>query len=477
MVTHAVRRRDMNDNLINTIDKKIDESRDIVIKDTIRFVNIKSVNGESISGAPFGIGPKMMLDEFSRTARADGFYVTDYGVGVLSVAMRDEPVDIGIWIHGDVVPEGEGWLFSPYDAREYKGCIIGRGSTDNKGQLAAAYNLLRIFKGLGVAMKNNIAIYLGSDEETGKRDIVGIEDNPEAKGFLNVATPPTLSLVPDASFPVGYGGFGSLIIKLRSRNMLSRFDIIAGSKENPGLASARFKNLLGLDIAPEGCELGADGYTITAYTPPRHGTKPAPTGNMITILSGALASLPTTTDEEKKTLSLLYDLSLDIYGEWHPLCDKEDKFKRLIVYPKAVEMVDGYPEMTITIRYPHGFTYDGIVDAVSRFVSGRGYEVSSSHKISDAYLNEKDTDIVRLLTKIANEVCNEEKEPYILTGGTYAHVLPNAYVFGTNSNCPPEDFPTGHGGAHAPDEAASIDRLIRMMRIYSRALLNLDELL
>ena len=52
----------------------------------------------------------------------------------------------------------------------------------------------------------------------------------------------------------------------------------------------------------------------------------------------------------------------------------------------------------------------------------------------------------------------------------------NAYVYGTNSNVPPADFPKGRGGAHGVDEAASVDRLIRMMRIYARALLSLEDL-
>ena len=232
----------MNNIAIEIIDNEIDLTRDTVVKDTIHFISIRSVKGEPVCGAPFGIGPKMMLDEFSRLARSDGFFVTDYGVGVVSAAMRDEPIDIGIWLHGDVVPEGDGWNFPPYEATEYNGCIIGRGATDNKGQLAAVYNLLKIFKRLGVSLKQNIAIYLGSNEESGKGDITGIEGNPDAKGFLNVAKPPRFSLVPDSSFPVGYGGFGNMIIKLKSNAPLSAFEFVAGSDNEPGLAKAKFKN-------------------------------------------------------------------------------------------------------------------------------------------------------------------------------------------------------------------------------------------
>ena len=58
----------MEYDLIEKIDREIEASRAAVVADTIRFVNIKSVKGEPQSGSPFGIGPKMMLDEFAETA-------------------------------------------------------------------------------------------------------------------------------------------------------------------------------------------------------------------------------------------------------------------------------------------------------------------------------------------------------------------------------------------------------------------------
>ena len=73
----------MNFEALKRIDEEIDASRSAVVADTIRFVNIKSVKGESAQGAPFGVGPKAMLDEFYRTAERDGFVVADYGVGFL----------------------------------------------------------------------------------------------------------------------------------------------------------------------------------------------------------------------------------------------------------------------------------------------------------------------------------------------------------------------------------------------------------
>jgi succinyl-diaminopimelate desuccinylase len=91
-------------------------------------------------------------------------------------------------------------------------------------------------------------------------------------------------------------------------------------------------------------------------------------------------------------------------------------------------------------------------------------------------LLDKNSELVSLLCDAANSVTETDSEPYTLSGGTYAHKLPNAYVFGTNANLPPDDFPKGKGGAHGIDEAVSLDRLKRAMKIYARAMLALNDI-
>ena len=139
----------MNENLISEIDALIDSAEKDITADTIRYINIKSEsvlrNSPTNENPPFGAGAQAMLDEFSRDAKENGFFTKDYQVGVVSAAIKEGDIDIGIWLHGDVVPAGDGWNFEPYNAVEYKGCVIGRGATDNKGQLAAIFNLLKIF--------------------------------------------------------------------------------------------------------------------------------------------------------------------------------------------------------------------------------------------------------------------------------------------------------------------------------------------
>ena len=53
----------MNTELLTKIDEMIEASTEILAADTIRLVNINSEKSEPAPGAPWGIGPRAVLDE------------------------------------------------------------------------------------------------------------------------------------------------------------------------------------------------------------------------------------------------------------------------------------------------------------------------------------------------------------------------------------------------------------------------------
>ena len=103
----------MDEYLIQQIDRAIENAREALARDTMRLVAIKSVKGNPEPGAPFGPGPKKVLDTVLEMGEAEGFYTTDYDVGVISLAMENKQPDLGFWLHGDVVPECDGWTYAP----------------------------------------------------------------------------------------------------------------------------------------------------------------------------------------------------------------------------------------------------------------------------------------------------------------------------------------------------------------------------
>ena len=459
--------------ILAQLDEKIDGLREELAALTIRLINIKSVQEAALPGAPFGIGPKRVLDEVLQLGKAEGFSCVDYGVGVVSVSLKNEQPDLGIWAHGDVVPAGSGWSFDPYNAVEHQGCIVGRGATDNKGQLAAMFLLLRLFKQMQIPLKYNPGLYVGSNEETGMADLAGIPGNPDAKGFLNVAHPPRLSLVPDSGFPVGYAGKGAVTLKLKSRTPLHGCTLMAGQADDPGLITAAFDSAPEAETLP-GCKI--QGNQITAWTPPRHGAHPDPNGNMITVLSEAMLTSGLAPEEDRYIWEFLRRVSSDIDGICLGIQTVSPDMKPLTVFAGRIHNLDGHPEVTLNIRYPDNTTCEKIIAQVTQSAQQYGFTLTAGIPGTPAYRMPVDTPVVDMLRDVANNITGKDAAPFTLGGGTYANRLPNAYVFGANGCLPPADFPKGRGGAHGIDETVSLDRLQRAMRIYARALLKLNEL-
>lgn len=460
---------------ISKIDEMIEKSRDALAKSTIEMINIRSVLGEPLPGAPFGEGPKKMLDFLLDKGECDGFFTENYGVGVGSISYKSGKADLGIWTHADVVHEGVDWHFEPYAAVEYKGCVIGRGASDNKGQIAAVYRLFEIFRELGIELSYNPAIYIGTNEEMGMKDVFGIPENPDAKGFINVAEPPALSLVPDADFPVACGGKGAININLRSRRPFENLDFVAGKKELPFHAKA---TLRGAEIVgnTEGATVIRDENSVGLFATSRaiHGAHPDPNGNMITKLAQALINGTNVSDADKKILDFLRRISLDVRGEMFGIDSVDPNNSATVLFTQSVLCEDGVPVVCIRIRFPRSISAEKIEEQMRRVADAQEFDLTLCDVRYEPYFLNAESEIISNLCKIANTVTGDAKAPYVMGGGTYANGIPNAIPFGMSGNLPPEDFEEGRGNVHGVDEAVSLDRLVRAMKIYARALLWLD---
>ena len=114
----------MDEKLLKQIDRRIEASREDLTRDIIRLIGIKSVKEEPLPGAPFGRGPKVVLEAVLKMGEQEGFFTEDYHVGVVSLALKKGQPDLGIWLHGDVVPEGTGWDFDLIKPRNTKGVSL-----------------------------------------------------------------------------------------------------------------------------------------------------------------------------------------------------------------------------------------------------------------------------------------------------------------------------------------------------------------
>ena len=440
----------MNEELLKQIDEAIENSTDALIADTIKLIKIDSTRTAPVPGAPYGPGVKKVLDTIMEMGKQEGYHPVDYGMGVCSISVREGKPDLGIWIHGDVVPVGDGWIYPPFEGTVHGNYIIGRGASDNKGQCAAMFNLLKIFKSLGISLKYNPAIYVGSNEETGMQDVID---------FMSSCTPPRLSLVPDSSWPVCRGGKGGLTLIFRSKKPLTGLSVIAGQPSSPGRADA--------DLY---------GKKFTCETPPRHGSSPDPNGNMITLMMNQLLQEAQVAKDDIPVLQFCKDASLDANGKNFGIYVHSDTMVQMTVFARTIDMVDGCLRISLNFRYPIETTADRIIQQMSQVAEKYDMELDEIKRGVSPYLLDPNDPILQTLKNAANAVMGKNAEPYTMGGGTYAHRLPNAYAFGLSGNSIPEDFPAGHGNVHGKDESVGIFNLKRGMKIYARALLALNEM-
>ena len=142
--------------LVERIDRWIEGHRDEFIEDVVRMVRIKSVAQQDSPVKPYGSGCREALHAMLDLGKKHGFLTENYEEYMGSIDMGIPKETIGFWGHLDVVPEGDGWDFPPYEGVVKNGMIIGRGAQDNKGQTMAVFYVMRCIQELGIPLRHNL---------------------------------------------------------------------------------------------------------------------------------------------------------------------------------------------------------------------------------------------------------------------------------------------------------------------------------
>ena len=281
----------------------IDSHRQEMIDDICKLCRINSEKMPYTEGKPYGDGAFDALHAALAMMEDYGFSITNYDNYVGTADLNDKERQLDILAHLDVVPAGEGWTVTePFEPVEKDGKLYGRGTADDKGPAVAALYAMRAIKELGIPVKKNVRLILGTDEECGSSDIeVYYKREKEA--------PMTFS--PDASFPVINiekgripGGFSASFEASEALPKIVSID--AGIKVNvvPGKAKAVVAGLeaevltQAADAVEEQTGLSfsfgetEDGIQITVEGKGAHASTPQEGVNALTGLLELLTGLP-----------------------------------------------------------------------------------------------------------------------------------------------------------------------------------------
>ena len=473
----------LNDTILNQIDNYIEENKGAILDDLMSLVRIPSVKSEALPGAPFGEGNKKMIHEtaalferngFKSEIEKDGYYALSY--------LENSGKTIGVFSHGDVVPADGEWLVCPPFDPIIKGdYMFGRGCNDDKSGVIGTLYAAKMIKELGLPFRSRLVMYTGTNEETGMEDI---------KRFAQNEQMPDLSFVPDADFPFYRGERSILRFSTTSEKPFEIIkDFCGGNAPNIVLgevdAEIEYSKALYNEIekiCSKNKDITArnDGNTIFVCA---KGIS-AHTGavdkglNAAKLLADALLSCENLPENDKAILSDVSKFICDGHGKGFDIDVIDSNFGRLVCSNGIARTENGKMMLSFDVRAGLDFEIDDIEQKVFS-ACGDSWKAEFS-RASKGYVMDINTPVAKSIIETYEYVTGiKDKKICLISGGTYARELTNAFPIGTINHDieEPIDLPKGHGNYHGPDEKLSITGFLNAIKIITCILLEADAIL
>jgi len=429
------------------------------------LVRIDSVYDEkTISPAtPYGAGVEKALKYVGRLARQFGFDVDYCDNRLVEISYGKGDNLIAVFAHADVVPTGLGWKHQPFDADIEKGRMYGRGTSDDKGPLIAAFYAIKALKDNELIKNYRVRLIIGGDEERGSSCLKYYFHNLKKEA-------PTYGFTPDATFPLVYGEKGISNFRSRLNIVLPGIISISGGqvvnsvidrtvvlmKSDPGFE----KYLEGHKSKPV-IERGNGTSKVTFIGRAAHGSTPKAGINAGLIALEALGSFYHN-DLISKITRLFEGLDGKPFKGYAQSRDLGET-----TYNVGIIAYDGRAlELNVNFRYPEKVDAKNIV---AKFDEASGL-TSEIYSTSPVLLFPLKTPLVRtLLEAYRLETLDKRSKPITMGGGTYAKEAANTVAFGAA-------FPEENPHMHEANECIILNNFYLSMAIFARAVHMLGNL-
>lgn len=442
-----------------------------LLDDTIKMLQIPSLESEPQSNAPYGPENRRALDLALQLAEKYGMQTRELeghiGWGEIGTGER-LVMSLG---HLDVVPVGPGWKHEPFGAEIDEGYIYARGSTDDKGPTMASFYAVRAIRECFPSIPARIRQVFGCNEESGFGCVHRYMETEEA---------PTFGVAPDSGWPLYHAekGIANLLITLplRPGTELELISIQGGQRPNIVIdvcdasvrvsASARkpVDEKLG-DSWDKNLSFSWDGDVLKVHATGKacHGSMPFGGDNAaIRVLRFLHEISPLSCAKYYEELFLTTHISgpgIGIHGNDEVSHDLTNNLG-------IIGVADGHVEMTFNVRYPTTWKGEKLKEMCETYLAAleSGFKLKSFGDSPSLYFP-LDHPLVRTVCEVYKEETGESRKPGVMGGGTYARAIPNTVSIGTGWE--------GDGNAHETDERLKVEHLFRMSRIYAHILYRL----
>jgi succinyl-diaminopimelate desuccinylase len=449
--------------------------RQKMIEDICKLVRIRSVGEEAEPGKPYGPGPAAALAQALDMAREMGFAVRNYDNYVGTADLNDQPTQLAILAHLDVVHEGTGWTVTqPYEPLEKDGKLYGRGTGDDKGPAVAALYAMKAVKDLGLPLTKNVRLILGTDEERGSSDL---------NYYFNIEKAPPMSFSPDASYPViniEKGGLHSAFTaQWKPDAALPRIVKIEGGAA-PNIVAQKAEALLeGMEeeTARKYCEayqaktgvrfsLSRQGERLRmeAQGQSAHASTPEKGNNAVQALLEALSAMPFAPSEGFERLQAASRLFPhgDYLGRALGV-DQQDSLSGVLTLNLGLFCLDETGlRGVVDSRTPICANEENMSRVMARRLADHGLKLKNT-AMRPPHHTPADSPLVQTLLSVYEAYTGRQGGCVAIGGGTYVHNIQGGVAFGCA-------FPETENNFHGPDEFAVIDDLLVGAQMFAQAI-------
>lgn len=451
----------------------IDSQKDNMLRDIARLVNIPSVKGAPTNNCPFGEMPAKALSEALDICRECGLETVNVHNAIGFADINSKPLELGILAHVDVVPEGDGWSTDPYHMEYKDGNIIGRGTSDDKGAAIAAIYAMKAIKSLGIDLKTNVRMIIGSDEECGSGDLPHYFNNYET---------PKYSFSPDAEFPlinIEKGRFAPHFEKeIQNEKHIIMFDSGIAVNAVPHIAVMKLRDV-DVDKVNKACknvssltnidfEVAVEDLitVVTAYGKAAHASTPLMGNNALTAMLSVICEL-NLDSEVSHIFSLLASFFPhgDTNGNAMGVARKDDVSGELTMSLDILKFDGNNISGSIDCRMPVSSNEENTALPTIKNLENIGFNVSSADVVPPHHVDEN-LPFIKTLLSVYEKHTGLKGECMAIGGGTYVHDITNGVAFG----CIMPDVDTHMHGAN---EFMPFEDLVTSAKIFADAIIGI----
>ena len=472
-----------NEQTKKNIDAFIAANKGQILDDLLTLVRIPSVRSEAKENAPFGEACAKALEASAALFEREGLQTRiekQYGYAVSYLGDGDE--DFGLFGHADVVPADGNWTVNedPFAPVIRDGFVFGRGCDDDKAGIICSLYAAKYIKENGIRLNRRLVCFTGTNEESGMQDM---------RDFVAHERIPTRSLVPDGSYPFGYGEKAicrfwltadepfDTIVRIDGGNCFNAVlgKAVATLPKNAALLDELTAKAAGNErITVE----EADGIiTVMATGITAHAAHPEGALDAGYVLFDFLTNIASLGDHDKDILQKVLPLLITFDGSPFGMDAEAPILGCTTCANGMLRTENGHLHLSFDARIAAMEKVDAMLVSAEKAAKKCGCSFKLFSR-SGGYLRDLSTPLAKALLDAYIGVTGEtEAKPFVMQGGTYAKYLPEAFATSMKVHAGRElpVLPAGHGRAHQPDEFISVDGICEAIGIFICMIIDADN--